>query len=119
MRWRAGTGPAIYQSGPSIGSRPENRPSVQSIVCARALVAGSPASRDVTATIGRLLRAKPRLAGLVLSQSICAAMRAERPSCEASLHRVFALLLANLALLSAASALGQLRRLLPGFVAAP
>lgn len=58
------------------------------------------------------------LVGLVLSQAICAAMRAERPRCEPSLHRVFALLLANLALLSAAVARGQLRRLLPGFVAA-
>ena len=58
------------------------------------------------------------LVGLVLSQAICAAMRAERPTCEPSLHRVFALLLANLALLSAAVALGQLRSVLPGFIAA-
>ena len=58
------------------------------------------------------------LVGLVLSQAICAAMRAERPGCEPSLHRVFALLLANLALLSAAAALGQLHRFLSRFVAA-
>jgi len=42
------------------------------------------------------------LIGLVLSQSICAAMRAERPRCDPSLLRVFALLLANLGRLAAA-----------------
>lgn len=36
------------------------------------------------------------LIGLVLSQSICAAMRVERPRCDPSVLRVFALLLANL-----------------------
>lgn len=43
------------------------------------------------------------LLGLVLSQSICACMRAERPRCQPSLMRVFALLLANLGRLAAAS----------------
>jgi hypothetical protein len=38
----------------------------------------------------------------VLSQSICAMMRAERPRCDPSLLRVFALLLANLGRLAAA-----------------
>ncbi len=42
------------------------------------------------------------LIGLVLSQSICAIMRAERPRCDPSLLRVFALLLANLGRLAAA-----------------
>jgi hypothetical protein len=42
------------------------------------------------------------LVGLVLSQSICALMRAERPRCDPSLLRVFALLLASLARLAAA-----------------
>jgi hypothetical protein len=42
------------------------------------------------------------LIGLVLSQSICALMRAERPRCDPSLLRVFALLLANLGRLAAA-----------------
>jgi hypothetical protein len=42
------------------------------------------------------------LIGLVLSQSICAAMRATRPRCDPSLLRVFALLLANLGRLAAA-----------------
>ena len=41
------------------------------------------------------------LIGLVLSQSICASMRAKRPSCDPSLLRVFALLLANLDRLAA------------------
>ena len=41
------------------------------------------------------------LIGLVLSQSICAAMRAARPRCDPSLLRVFALLLANLDRLAA------------------
>ena len=41
------------------------------------------------------------LIGLVLSQSICATMRAKRPSCDPSLLRVFALLLANLDRLAA------------------
>jgi len=58
------------------------------------------------------------LVGLVISQALCAAMRQERPRCEPSLHRVFALLLANLALLSAAVALRQLGRFLPGFITA-
>lgn len=58
------------------------------------------------------------LVGLVLSQALCAAMRAERPRCEPSLHRVFALLLANLTALIAAVARGELRRFLPGFIAA-
>lgn len=42
------------------------------------------------------------LIGLVLSQSICATMRAERPCCDPSLFRVFALLLVNLGRLMAA-----------------
>jgi hypothetical protein len=42
------------------------------------------------------------LIGLVLSQSLCAIMRAERPRCDPSLLRVFALLLANLGRLAAA-----------------
>jgi putative transposase len=42
------------------------------------------------------------LIGLVLSQAICAFMRAERPRCDPSLLRVFALLLANLGRLAAA-----------------
>lgn len=42
------------------------------------------------------------LIGLVLSQSICAIMRAERRRCDPSLLRVFALLLANLGRLAAA-----------------
>lgn len=42
------------------------------------------------------------LIGLVLSQSICAIMRAQRPRCDPSLLRVFALLLANLGRLAAA-----------------
>lgn len=58
------------------------------------------------------------LVGLVLSQAICAAMRAERPRCEPSLHRVFALVLANLTLLITAVALGELRRILPSFILA-
>jgi putative transposase len=58
------------------------------------------------------------LVGLVLSQAICAAMRAERPRCEPSLHRVFALVLANLTLLITAVAQGELRRMLPSFIVA-
>ena len=42
------------------------------------------------------------LIGLVLSQAICAAMRAERPRCDPSLLRVFTLLLANIGRLAAA-----------------
>ena len=42
------------------------------------------------------------LIGLVLSQSICAAMRQARPRCDPSLIRVFALLLSNLARLACA-----------------
>jgi hypothetical protein len=43
------------------------------------------------------------LIGLVLSQTICAIMRAQRPRCDPSLLRVFALVLANLGRLAAAS----------------
>lgn len=58
------------------------------------------------------------LLGLVLSQSICALMRAERPDREPSLHRVFSLLLNNLAALAAASRDGRLQHALACFVAA-
>jgi hypothetical protein len=56
------------------------------------------------------------LIGLALSQAICAAMRAARPACEPSLHRVFALLLANFASLRAAAANRQLRPTLQQFI---
>jgi hypothetical protein len=58
------------------------------------------------------------LIGLVFSQWICAAMRAERSRCEPSLLRVFALLLKNLAQLAAAYRAGQLAPALIPFVAA-
>jgi hypothetical protein len=58
------------------------------------------------------------LVGLVISQAICAAMRAERPRCEPSLHRVFALILVNIAVLVNAVVLGTLRQVLPSFIAA-
>ncbi len=58
------------------------------------------------------------LVGLVVSQSICAEMRAERPRCEPSLHRVFALLLANMAVLALAALSQTLALVLPGFIAA-
>jgi hypothetical protein len=58
------------------------------------------------------------LVGLALSQAICAAMRIERPRCEPSLHRVFALVLVNLGgLLAAAASRGLAAALVP-FVAA-
>ena len=57
------------------------------------------------------------LIGLVLSQGICAAMRAERPGCDPSLLRVFALLLANFDRLAHAYGTRQfdpeLQRLIP------
>jgi putative transposase len=52
------------------------------------------------------------LVGWALTQLICAAMRAERPRCEPSQYRVFALLLANLGSLVEAAAAG--RRVLRG-----
>jgi hypothetical protein len=58
------------------------------------------------------------LIGLVLSQAICAAMRAHRPKCDPSLLRVFALLLCNLAKLAAAYRTGRFRQVLDEFVAA-
>jgi len=58
------------------------------------------------------------LIGLVLSQSICAAMRAERPRCEPSLLRVYALLLQNLTCLAAAHRAGRLAAALAVFIAA-
>jgi putative transposase len=58
------------------------------------------------------------LVGLVVSQTLCAAMRAERPRCEPSLHRVFALLLANMAVLALAVLSRTLAVVLPGFIAA-
>jgi putative transposase len=58
------------------------------------------------------------LIGLALSQAICAAMRSARPRCEPSLHRVFALLLANFTSLRAAAAAHHLRRTLQSFIAA-
>lgn len=47
------------------------------------------------------------LVGWALTQLICAAMRAERPRCEPSTYRVFALLLANLGSLVEAAAAGR------------
>jgi hypothetical protein len=60
------------------------------------------------------------LIGWALTQAICAAMRAERPRCEPSESRVFALLLATLGNLITAAAEGKraLRRYLDSFVAA-
>jgi len=60
------------------------------------------------------------LIGLVLSQGICAAMRAARPRCEPSLLRVFALLLANLDRLATAFHTGwpQYTRALEQFITA-
>ena len=49
---------------------------------------------------------------------ICATMRAARPRCEPSLHRVFALLFANVAALAHAAALRRLAVVLPDFIAA-
>ena len=45
-------------------------------------------------------------------------MRVARPRCEPSLHRVFALLLANVATLRAAAAAHQLRTALESFIGA-
>ena len=58
------------------------------------------------------------LVGLVLSQAICAAMRAARPRCEPSLHRVFALLLANIEVLAHAVLSRTLSIVLQTFIAA-
>jgi hypothetical protein len=58
------------------------------------------------------------LVGLVISQALCAAMRAARPRCEPSLHRVFALLLANMAALAHAVLSRTLSLVLPGFITA-
>jgi hypothetical protein len=60
------------------------------------------------------------LVGWALTQLICAAMRAERPRCEPSQYRVFALLLANLGSLVEAAAAGRrvLRERLDAFRAA-
>jgi putative transposase len=60
------------------------------------------------------------LIGLAISQAICAVMRAERPGCEPSQHRVFALLLGNLGRLLVAAAEGAraLRAALRVFIAA-
>ena len=58
------------------------------------------------------------LIGLVLSQSICAAMRAERPRCVPSLLRVFKLLLANLGQLSDAFGTRAFKHELNQFAAA-
>lgn len=58
------------------------------------------------------------LVGLVISQALCAAMRAERPRCEPSLHRVFSLLLSNMAALAQAAVSRTLSLVLPGFIAA-
>ena len=60
------------------------------------------------------------LVGWALTQLICAAMRTERPRCEPSQYRVFALLLANLGSLVEAAAAGRhvLRERLDAFRAA-
>jgi len=58
------------------------------------------------------------LIGLALSQAICAIMRATRPGCEPSLHRVFALLLTNFARLVDAFASGTMRDAIRRFVEA-
>ena len=58
------------------------------------------------------------LVGLVLSQAICATMRAARPRCEPSLHRVFALPLANIEVLAHAVLARTLSIVLPTFIAA-
>lgn len=58
------------------------------------------------------------LVGLVVSQTLCAAMRAERPRCEPSRHRVFTLLLTNMAVLALAALSRTLAVVLPGFIAA-
>ena len=47
------------------------------------------------------------LVGWALTQLICAAMRTERPRCEPSPYRVFALLLTNLGSLGGAAASGR------------
>ena len=47
------------------------------------------------------------LVGWALTQLICAAMRIERPRCEPSQYRVFALLLANLGSLVETAAAGR------------
>lgn len=60
------------------------------------------------------------LVGWALTQLICAAMRTERPRCEPSQYRVFALMLANLGSLVEAAAVGRrvLRERLETFRAA-
>lgn len=60
------------------------------------------------------------LVGWALTLVICVAMRAERPRCEPSQYRVFALLLANLGTLVEAAAVGRrvLRERLAAFAAA-
>jgi hypothetical protein len=47
------------------------------------------------------------LVGWALTQAVCAAMRAERPRCQPSEYRVFALVLANLGSLANAAASGR------------
>jgi putative transposase len=60
------------------------------------------------------------LVGWALTQTICAAMRAERPRCQPSEYRVFALVLANLGSLveAAASGRGEFRDRLQSFCSA-
>jgi len=58
------------------------------------------------------------LIGLVLSQSICASMRAERPRCVPSLLRVFKLLLANIGQLANAFGTPAFKLEIERFVAA-
>lgn len=58
------------------------------------------------------------LIALVLTQAICAAMRAQRPNSDPSLLRVFALLLCNLGKLAAGYRTGRFRQVLDEFVAA-
>jgi hypothetical protein len=60
------------------------------------------------------------LIGLAISQAICAAMRTERPHCEPSLNRVFALLLVNFGRLLTAATQGRaaFRAALRSFIAA-
>ena len=58
------------------------------------------------------------LVGLVPGQAICARMRAARPHWEPSLHRVFALLLANIEVLAHAVLARTLSIVLPTFIAA-
>ena len=58
------------------------------------------------------------LIGLVLSQSICAAMRRERPRCDPSLLRVFKVLLSNLVELRAAFGTSAFHARLEAFCAA-